>query len=124
MTTAFVIRGTTRYHADAACQALDTARLNHGGAVLQTTDTTGHTPCTLCADTNRTEWTVGPANLGELWELIGPSKLHFVADPFTNRVEADGLTILEHDGLPRALAKFGDTITRQPDGTYTVQPAA
>lgn len=123
-TTAYVLSGATRYHRTATCQALDTARLSTRGDITEVTvGTTDHAPCLLCVDTDRTEWTVTAANLGELWELIGPSKLHTSLNPATSRVEVDGLTVLEHDGLPRALARFGDTIRFGPNGRYTVHPA-
>ncbi|MFJ2863714.1 hypothetical protein [Kitasatospora sp. NPDC087314] len=122
MTTAFVVRGSSRYHADAACQALDSARLNTGGTVLQiTANSSTHTPCLVCVEVDRTEWTLTPANLAELWELIGPSKPHYAA--MNGRTEVDGLTIWAHNGMPRTVARFGDTITRHTDGTWTVQAA-
>jgi hypothetical protein len=127
MTTAFVIRGSNRYHLDVDCQALDSARLNHSGAVFQVTDTADHAPCLVCADGTATEWTVTRENLVELLELVGLSKPHYVArvpaGPYDVSTEIDGLTILAHRNQPRTVARFGDTITRRPYGTWTVQHA-
>ncbi|MFE5582514.1 hypothetical protein [Kitasatospora sp. NPDC056531] len=127
MTTAFAIRGTTKYHSVADCPALDSARLNHRGAVFQITDTAGHTPCTVCASPDITEWTVTRDNLVELLELIGQAKPHYAPrtpeGPYDLSVQIDGLTIWAHRGQPRTVARFGDTITRQTDGTWTVRHA-
>jgi hypothetical protein len=123
VTTAFVIPGSSRYHAYHDCRALDTARLNHGGGTVLriTAGSSTHTPCLVCVEVDRTEWTLTPINLAELWELIGPSKPHYAA--MCGRTEVDGLTIWAHKGQPRTVARFGDTITHQPDGTWTVQHA-
>ncbi|WBP89490.1 hypothetical protein [Kitasatospora cathayae] len=122
MTTAFTIPGTTRYHLDANCPALDSARLTHSG-VFRTTDTADFTPCLVCASTAATEWTLTSENLGELLELVGPSKPHWAplpAEALGVSTQIDGLTIWAHNGQPRTVARYGDTITRQPGGTWTV----
>lgn len=127
--TVFMTRLGTTWHNDLHCTALDSARLNEGGHVLAEAAerAADRRPCIVCATKPATEWTVTPDTIGELLELIGPSKPHWA--PLPERVlgvstQVDGLTILAHRGRPRAVARFGDTITRQPDGTYTVQPAA
>nr|BFD90687.1 hypothetical protein KitaXyl93_20470 [Kitasatospora sp. Xyl93] len=74
----------------------------------------------------RPRWTLTRENLTELMDLIEPSKPHYKsrtpAGPYDLSVEIDGLTILAHRGLPRAVARFGDTIT-QAAGSWTVTPA-
>ncbi|MEV7599894.1 hypothetical protein AB0O91_21170 [Kitasatospora sp. NPDC089797] len=76
----------------------------------------------------RPTWTLTRDNLTQLMELIEPSKPHYrsrvPAGPYDVSVEIDGLTILAHRERPRAVAHFGDIITHQHDGTWTVQPAA
>ncbi|MFF9643661.1 hypothetical protein [Kitasatospora aureofaciens] len=75
----------------------------------------------------RPTWTLTRNNLVELMELIDPSKPHYApripAGPHDLSVEIDGLTIWAHNGMPRTVARFGDTITHQPGGTWTVQHA-
>ncbi|MEU1284953.1 hypothetical protein [Kitasatospora sp. NPDC005856] len=72
--------------------------------------------------TQPAEWVLTPENLYRLWTTIGHSKVHNRVDN-TGHVVPDGLTIWAHGNRPRTWARFGDTITRQTDGTYTVQPA-
>ncbi|MFJ5070208.1 hypothetical protein ACIQC7_27745 [Kitasatospora sp. NPDC088556] len=75
----------------------------------------------------RPTWTLTRDNLTELMELIEPSKPHYrsrvPAGPHDLSVEIDGLTIWAHGDQPRTWARFGDTITHQHDGTWTVQHA-
>jgi hypothetical protein len=68
------------------------------------------------------EWVLTPKNLYSLWTAIGHSKVHNRLDD-AGHVVPDGLTIWAHNGLPRTWARFGDTITRHTDGTWTVQAA-
>ncbi|MFJ9771166.1 hypothetical protein ACIRVF_07975 [Kitasatospora sp. NPDC101157] len=68
------------------------------------------------------EWVLTPENLYRLWTAIGHGKVHNRVDE-TGHVVPDGLTIWAHNGLPRTWARYGDTITHQPDGTWTVQHA-
>lgn len=81
------------------------------------------------------EWTLSRENLAELWDGDGIKvhcKPHFAplleprqlsADRVISTV-VDGLTIGAHRGKPRQVARFGDRITLDADGTYTVHPAA
>ncbi|MFJ2780241.1 hypothetical protein [Kitasatospora sp. NPDC087315] len=124
MAAAYLPLGSTRYHLDANCPALDTARLHNGGIVAEITPTTGYTPCLLCVDTAPTEWTVTTETIAELWELIGPAKYHTSINPDTGRVAIDGLTLLEHGNADRQFARFGDTIRFDRNGCYRVRPAA
>ncbi|MFJ8474226.1 hypothetical protein [Kitasatospora sp. NPDC094011] len=75
----------------------------------------------------RPTWTLTQQTLTELMELIEPSKPHYrsriPAGPNDVSVEIDGLTIWAHHGQPRTVAYFGDTITQQHDGTWTIQHA-
>ncbi|WP_224274008.1 hypothetical protein [Streptomyces sp. LS1784] len=68
-----------------------------------------------------TEWVLTPENLYRLWTTIGHSKVHNRFD--AGHVVPDGLTIWAHKSQPRTWARFGDTITRQPNGTWTVTHA-
>ncbi|OKI16553.1 hypothetical protein [Streptomyces sp. CB03911] len=128
--------GGTRWHANADCQALDSGRLlwdsaEGGGAYavrevpFRNATDLGRTPCLVCAVPPATEWTVTPDNLGELLEIVDPSKVHYApAGPGRYvSVEADGLTVMAHKGLARTWARFGDTIRRERGGRYTVQHA-
>ncbi|MER5356593.1 hypothetical protein ABT093_40530 [Kitasatospora sp. NPDC002551] len=124
MTTALTLDGSSRYHLDAACRALDGARLSTRGAVVEEdSDTLGQTPCFLCAATAGTAWYVTEQTIAELYEMIGPAKYHTSVDPGTGRLAVDGLTIPAHGDAPRAVARFGDTVRRHPDGGYRVHPA-
>ncbi|MBD0675656.1 hypothetical protein BU198_34415 [Streptomyces sp. CBMA156] len=59
MTTVFTVDGSSRYHLDVDCRALDSARLSTRGAVFQKdSDTLDHTLCLLCVDTTDTAWPV------------------------------------------------------------------
>ncbi|MEV7770486.1 hypothetical protein [Kitasatospora sp. NPDC086791] len=75
----------------------------------------------------RPTWTLTRNNLVELMELIDPSKPHYrsriPAGPHDLSVEIDGLTIWAHNGMPRTVARFGDTIIRLPGDTFVVEPA-
>jgi hypothetical protein len=121
----FHTRIGTNWHAAPQCPALDTARLNEGGHVLAVLpDRVGdRRPCLVCATPPATEWTVTAETVGELWELIPPSKPHFGPDE-TGALGVDGLTVTAHKGQPRTWARFGDTIRRERGGRYTVQHAA
>jgi hypothetical protein len=79
------------------------------------------TYCPTCTS-KPTTWTVTADNGLDLCEVIDPSKPHYA--PSKDGAVKDGITIRAHQGQPHAVALIGDTITRQPDGTYTVQPAA
>lgn len=128
-TTVFLVPGFTSYHVDPGCNALDSARITvRGGAVRVMTAeeaTANNRPaCIVCAgDPNATEWTLTRANLGQLWELIEPSKPYVEFPAGSDKSVTTGLTIREHRGMPRQVARFGDRITHDPDGTYTVHPA-
>jgi hypothetical protein len=125
-TTAYVLDGNARYHRTATCQALDTASLFARGEITEvTTGTTDHTPCLVCATAPASEWLVTPDNLGELLEIVDPSKVHYAPAPPGHYVSvvADGLTVMAHKGQPRVWARFGDTIRRERGGRYTVQHA-
>ncbi|MFD5916206.1 hypothetical protein ACFVYP_06900 [Kitasatospora sp. NPDC058201] len=80
------------------------------------------TYCPTCAG-QPTSWTITVGNVLDLCEVIDPSKPHYGAGS-TGPSLKDGVTIRAHGTRPRTVARFGDTITRQADGTYTVQPAA
>ncbi len=126
-TTAYVLDGNARYHHTATCTALDTARLFTRGDITEVTvGTTDHTPCLVCVAAPSAEWVVTADNLGELLELVGPSKVHYAPAPPGHYVSvlADGLTVMAHKGQPRAWARFGDTIRRERGGRYIVQHAA
>lgn len=83
----------------------------------------------------KAEWTVTAENVYRLWDedvIEVFCKPHFASLPEPRRVSptqvistiVDGLTIGEHAGKPRQVARFGDRITLDADGTYTVHPAA
>lgn len=120
-----VIATSPSWHRNVHCTALDTAVLNAVGynpptELRETTvDDANRRPCLICADTEPTEWIVTPDTIGELWELIEPSKLHTGADPDSGKLRVDGLTILAHGGRDRQLARVGDTIRRH-NGEYHV----
>ncbi|MGE7437548.1 hypothetical protein [Kitasatospora sp. NPDC001175] len=125
--TVYVTAGSGSYHTDLACKALDTARLNSRTGkvrVIPADEATAQQrpACLVCTAPAATEWVVTKANLGELWELIGPSKPYYSLNETADRAVCDGLTIREHKGLPRVVARFGDTI-RHDRGRYTVHPA-
>lgn len=72
-----------------------------------------------------TEWVLTPENVNQLWNLIGPSKPHqSYPHPNSRHLQVDGLTIWPHAGKPRTWARFGDRITLDADGTYTVHHAS
>lgn len=76
----------------------------------------------------RAEWTLTPENVYQLWDLDVIRvfcKPHFAPAPAGHHVSTviDGLTIGPHAGKPRQVARFGDRITHDADGTYTVHPA-
>lgn len=120
--TVFMTRLGTTWHNDLHCTALDSARLNEGGHVLTEAAerAASRRPCIVCAAAPATEWTVASDTIGELLELVGPSKPHWAPDE-TGALDVDGLTIRAHNDQPRTVARYGDTITRQPDGTWTVK---
>ncbi|MFE2346446.1 hypothetical protein [Kitasatospora cineracea] len=122
-TTALVIPSSASYHVDPACRALDTARLRTRVVPTWTSDAGDRPACLVCADTGHTEWTLTAQTLWELYELIEPSKPYTEWDADSDRPRVVGLTIREHHGLPRLVARYGDTI-RCRDGRYTVHPAA
>lgn len=119
--TVYVLPGSPSWHASVTCQAVDTASLR-GGTITATTDPGNRPACLVCADTGHTDWTLTPQNLWELWELVGPSKPYTEWDQAADRPVVVGLTIREHRGLPRLVARYGDTI-RHRYGRYTVHPA-
>lgn len=109
--TALVHPASPSWHTDPDCNALDNAQF-HGDKVekIPAEQTADRRPCLVCADDPGTEWTITADNLGELWELIGPSKPHTSTGPDGTLV-TDGLTILPHGRLQRRqLARIGDTI--------------
>lgn len=124
MSTVFTSPASSSYHPDAHCPALDTGQFVSGKAATETAlklaVALNLAPCLVCAgDPGCSEWQLTRATLGELLELIGPSKPHYGHNPATGRTECDGLTIWPHVGQPRQVARFGDTIRR--DGRrYTV----
>lgn len=123
--TVYVVTGHASYHVDPDCKALDSAQIHGTVHLADHTDisVTGRPACIVCAaDPNATEWTVTTANIGQLWELIEPSKpyVEFPAD--AEKPITTGLTIRPHRGLPKQRATFGDTI-RHHAGRYTVHPA-
>jgi hypothetical protein len=126
--TVFIAPRTSSYHTDADCKALDTARLNSRTGEVQAISADEaaaqqRPACLVCTAPAATGWVVTTTNLGELWELIGPSKPHFTLNEAADRAVCDGLTIREHKGQPRTVARFGDTIRRETDGRYTVHHA-
>jgi hypothetical protein len=125
--TVFITPRTSSYHTDADCKALDTARLNSRTGEVQAIPAgeaaaQQRPACLVCTAPAATEWVVTTTNLGELWELIEPSKPHFTLNE-ADRAVCDGLTIREHKGLSRTVAWFGDTIRRDASGRYTVHHA-
>lgn len=122
----YVVDGFTSYHVDRGCKALDSAQIL--GAIRTAAAgriaTTDRPACIVCAgDPNAAEWTVTRANLGQLWELIDPSKPYVEFPEGSDKSVTTGLTIREHRGMPRQVARFGDRITHDADGRYTVHPA-
>lgn len=83
-----------------------------------------------------TEWTItSPAEVYRLWDedvITVHCKPHFAALSESLQISAnqvistvvDGLTIAAHHGKPKQVARFGDRITLDADGTYTVHVAA
>lgn len=123
-----VIETSPSWHTHVSCTALDTAVLAAAGSrakirEIDPQDAASRPPCLVCATPPTTEWTVTADTVLELWELIGPSKPYVTYNPETNRMEAEGLTIWEHGGVPRTVARFGDTI-RLHNGLYRVTHAA
>lgn len=77
--------------------------------------------------TGTAEWILTPENVYRLWDedvIEVFCKPHFSLNDATGRIEVDGLTIREHTGRPKQVAYFGDRITRDADGGYTVHHAA
>jgi hypothetical protein len=126
--TVFIVPRSSSYHTDADCKALDTARLNSRTGEVQAISADEaaaqqRPACLVCTAPAATEWVVTTTNLGELWELIEPSKPHVTLNEAADRAVCDGLTIREHKGLSRTAARFGDTIRRDASGRYTVHHA-
>lgn len=66
------------------------------------------------------ERVVTPENLTSLFEWCEPSKLRH--ENVDGKLECVGLTVIQ--GEQRFPARFGDTIRKNDDGTFTVTPAA
>lgn len=120
MTNVYMTRLGAVWHSDGACPALDDERGQVGGDVAQVTPREAVTarPCLVCQST-ATEWTVKPGSLTELINLIPPAKHRYECVDGDSR--CIGLTIREHRGIPRQVARFGDTI-RLDGGRYRVTP--
>lgn len=123
MTGVYITRAT--WHADPKCRALDDARLDEGGRILQVPAerAADRRPCLVCATELSAEWAVTADNLGELLNLIEPSKPYWALTD--DGLKCTGLTIREHAGLgTRQVAHFGDRISYHPASRiYTVHPA-
>ncbi|RPE27336.1 hypothetical protein [Kitasatospora cineracea] len=122
-TAVYVLPSSPSWHTSTTCRALDTALLRTRSQPTPTTDPGGRPACLVCADTDHDDWTLTVQTLWELYELIGPSKPYTEWDEAAGRPVIAGLTIREHHGLPRLVARYGDTI-RCRSGRYTVHPAA
>ena len=124
MSVAYTTRHSTTWHATPDCQALDDARLHEGEHVeVPIGQAADRRPCIVCATTPATEWTVTPDNLGELINLIDPSKPYWASTD--DGLKCTGLTVREHAGMgTRQVAHFGDRIIYHPASRiYTVHPA-
>lgn len=116
----YMTRRGAVWHSDGACPALDDERGQVGGDVAQVTprETVTALPCLVCQST-ATEWVVRLENIRELINLIPPAKYRYeLVDP---GLQCTGLTIRGNRGVPRQVARFGDTI-RLEGGRYYVTP--
>lgn len=120
MTNVYMTRRGAVWHSDGACPALDDERLAAGGEILSCTprEAVQARACLVCQST-ATEWVVRLENIRELINLILPAKYRYeLVDP---GLQCIGLTIRGHRGVPRQVARFGDTI-RLEGGRYYVTP--
>lgn len=113
------LRGAV-WHQDRACPALDDELSVVGGQTRRCPPAEAETarPCLVCA-APATEWTVHTGNVLELMNLIEPSKMYM--QDVDGLLQCTGLTVREHRGVPRQVARFGDTI-RLDGGRYHVTP--
>ncbi len=72
-------------------------------------------------------WTITPDSTRLIWDadIVAHCKPHYGTNPDTGLIEVDGLTIWPASSTTgeRVVARFGDTITLQADGRYTVHHA-
>ena len=117
----YITRHGTTWHSRRDCNALDDAALTEGPTSEVSPDLADRRrPCLVCAHPGAAEWTVTDDNLGELLNLIDPSK-PYVQD-LGYGLQWAGLTIRPHKGMPKQRAALGDAI-RLKAGRYTVHPA-
>lgn len=78
----------------------------------------------MTTDTAARTWQLTRANLPEIDDAIDQDGIYAKGywQTVDNQLKVVGLRI--GTGETRLVAYFGDTITRRPDGTWAVQPAA
>lgn len=116
----YMTRRGAVWHSDGACPTLDDELSVVGGQVRRCPPAEAETarPCLACS-APATEWTVHTGNVLELMNLIEPSKMYM--QDVDGLLQCTGLTVREHRGVPRQVARFGDTI-RLDGGRYHVTP--